>query len=139
MGWLDELRIYDRGLDQNEVTRVFEGDFLNDGFIDFLAIEKPVVETQSPIDVTPSKATMRVEVLSIGGEIETVNLSADTDFKSDTFVRFRHGSQLITDDFSNGEVIDEWSDLTGSGKHFENMSGDPRVLLSGIKQAGDQF
>ena len=28
---------------------------------------------------------MRVEVLSIGGEIETVNLSADTDFKSDTF------------------------------------------------------
>ena len=54
MGLLDELRIYDRGLDQNEVTKVFEGDFLNDGFIDFLAIEKPIVETQSPIDVTPS-------------------------------------------------------------------------------------
>jgi hypothetical protein len=135
MGTLDELRIYGRGLDANEVASIYAGDFVNDGFLDFYAIEKPVVITQSPLDVTPSQATMRVEVQSIGGEIETVNLSSDTNFNKDTFSTLQawfSGFELV-DNFANGEEIDVWEDLSGSGKNFENVSGDPRVLLSGLK------
>ena len=38
-GFFDELRIYDRGIDEFEVTQVFD-DTENEGFLDFLAIEK---------------------------------------------------------------------------------------------------
>ena len=50
MGAMDELRIYGRGLNANEVSKIHSGDFVNQGFLDFYAIEKPVVFTQSPLD-----------------------------------------------------------------------------------------
>ena len=85
--------------------------------------------------MTPSQATMRVEVQSIGGEIETVNLSSNTSFNKDTFSTLQawYSGFELSEQFANGEEIDEWEDLSGTGNDFNNVSGDPRVLLSGLK------
>ena len=135
MGSLDELRIYDRGLDANEVQNIFDGDFLNDGFLDFLAIEKPQILTQTAIDVTPAQATMRVEVQSIGGDVQNINSTTDYSFKRSTFETLQgwYSGYNLADSFSNGEIIGNWEDISGGGRDFENVSGDPRVLLSGLK------
>ena len=52
-GFLDDLRIYDRGFDAGEVAEIFEGDYTNNGYLDFLAIDKPDIITKSAIDVSP--------------------------------------------------------------------------------------
>ena len=117
------------------MLNIFEGDFRNDGFLDFLAIEKPQILTQTAIDVTPSQATMRVEVQSIGGEVQTVNTSSDFSFKGNTFETLQgwYSGYSLADDYNNGEILSSWSDISGGGRNFENVSGDPRVLLSGLK------
>ena len=134
-GFFDELRIYDRGIDEFEVTQVFDGDSENEGFLDFLAIEKPSIITLSAVDVMPTEATMRVEVQSIGGDIEYIDSSADFTFRQDTFeiLQAWYSSYSLANDFSNGEIIESWTDQSGSGKDLNNFSGDPRVLLSGLK------
>jgi hypothetical protein len=83
-GLLDELRIYDRGLVEGDVNLIFNGDSLNEGFLEFRAIEKPVVVSKSPIDILPTQATLRAEVISIGGEVNTVRTVTDQSFKTDT-------------------------------------------------------
>ena len=40
---------------------------------------------------------------------------------------------VLANDFSNGEIFESWTDQSGSGKDLNNFSGDPRVLLSGLK------
>ena len=135
VGSVDELRIYDRGLDASEVLKVFDGDFLNDGFLDFLAIEKPQIITQTAIDVTPTQATMRVEVQSIGGEVESIESTSDFSFKGNTFETLQgwYSAYELANNYNNGETISDWQDISGSDRNFENVSGDPRVLLSGLK------
>ena len=39
----------------------------------------------------------------------------------------------LADDFIDGENIAQWSDLSGGDNHFDNVSGDPTVFLSGLK------
>ena len=41
----------------------------NQGFLDFIAIEKPSIATLRPSSVLPDQAIMQMEVLSIGGEL----------------------------------------------------------------------
>ena len=43
----------------------------------------------------------------------------------------------LADDYNNGEILSSWSDISGGGRNFENVLGDPRVLLSGLK--GNRF
>ena len=134
-GFLDDLRIYERGLDAVEVVNVFEGDFTNNGYLDFLAIEKPEIVTKSAIDVSPDGATLRLEVLSIGGEIEEQSLSNSFSFELNTFETLQawYSTIDLAQNYNNGEKINDWLDLSGSNKHFDNVSGDPTVLLSGLK------
>ena len=94
-GFLDDLRIYERGLDAVEVVNVFEGDFTNNGYLDFLAIEKPEIVTKSAIDVSPDGATLRLEVLSIGGEIEEQSLSNSLVLNKILLKPYRHGIQPL--------------------------------------------
>ena len=119
----------------HEVVNVFEGDFTNNGYLDFLAIEKPEIVTKSAIDVSPDGATLRLEVLSIGGEIEEQSLSNSFSFELNTFETLQawYSTIDLAQNYNNGEKINDWLDLSGSNKHFDNVSGDPTVLLSGLK------
>ena len=68
--------------------------------------------------------------------MKPVDLSSDTNFNKDTFSTLQawfSGFELV-DNFANGEEIDVWEDLSGSGKNFDNVSGDPlffSVVLKG--------
>ena len=132
---MDDLRIYDRGLDAGEVAEIFEGDYTNNGYLDFLAIDKPDIITKSAIDVSPGGATLRVEVLGIGGDIEEKSLSNSFSFEQNTFETLQAWFSAfdLADDFIDGENIAQWSDLSGGDNHFDNVSGDPTVFLSGLK------
>ena len=112
-GDIDEVRIYDRGLGIDEVEKIYAGDFQNEGFIDFIAIDKPVITTLKPSGVLPDQAIMQMEVLSIGGEIfesETIDLT----FRSDTFPGMEawYSAQDTGSPLDNGDVISNWSDLS---------------------------
>ena len=114
-------------MDAVEVVNVFEGDFTNNGYLDFLAIEKPEIVTKSAIDVSPDGATLRLEVLSIGGEIEEQSLSNSFSFELNTFETLQawYSTIDLAQNYKNGEKINDWQDLSGN-KHFDNVSGIPR-------------
>ena len=135
LGNVDELRIYDRGLTNVEVSEVYNGDYTNNGSLDFLAIRKASVFAVSAVDVMPTQATMRVDVESIGGEVQVVDESLDLSFKTSTFDTMQawFSSYNLSTEVQNGGQISFWTDLSGSGKHFENSSGDPSVKHDGIK------
>ena len=57
-GHVDEFRIYDRGLSALEITEINEGDSINDGSLEFLAIKKADVFTMTATDILPTKATI---------------------------------------------------------------------------------
>ena len=142
-GLIDELRIYDRGLISQEVDQVFNGDSQNDGFLEFLAIEKPIVQTKSAIDILPSQATLRAEVLSIGGTVTTVNSVVDRSFRVDSISGMAawYSAQDMNGDnvedlgqvLSNGDIVTEWRDGSGKQRSMLNTSGNPRFYTSALK------
>ena len=142
-GDLDELRIYDRGITNGEAGSVFNGDSLNQGFLEFRAIEKPVVLTKSPIDILPTQATLRAEVVSIGGKITTTQTSVDQSFKIDTVAGLTawYSAQDMNGDnvedlgqvLSNGDIVTEWRDGSGKQRNMLSTSGNPRFYTSALK------
>ena len=142
-GLIDELRIYDRGLISQEVAKVFNGDSQNDGFIEFLAIQKPIVQTKTPIDILPNQAILRAEVLSTGGTVTTVNSVVDRSFKVDSISGMAawYSAQDMNGDnvddlgqvFSNGDIVTEWRDGSGKQRSMLNTSGNPRFYTSALK------
>ncbi|MGY8714481.1 MAG: LamG-like jellyroll fold domain-containing protein, partial [Verrucomicrobiia bacterium] len=142
-GHLDELRIYDRGLPEPDVISIFNGDSLNEGFLEFRAIEKPVVLTKSPINILPTQATLRAEVVSIGGEITTTQSVVDQTFKIDTITGLSawYSAQDMNGDnvedlgqvLSNGDVVSEWRDGSGKQRNMLSTSGNPRFYTSALK------
>ncbi len=134
-GRIDEVRIYDRGLDPDEVVRIHDGDFANQGFLEFIAIDKPTISALRPTGVLPDQAIMQVEVLSIGGEIHQFEETIDLTFKSDTFSGMQawYSSQDTGSSLENGEVMTNWLDLSGKARHMGYTSGNPRYLDSALK------
>ena len=142
-GLLDELRIYDRGLVEGDVNLIFNGDSLNQGFLEFRAIEKPVVLTKSALGVLPTQATLRAEVISIGGEITTVQTVTDQSFKTDTVPGLSawYSAQDMNGDnvedlgqvLSNGDIVSSWRDGSGKQRNMLNTSGNPRFYISALK------
>ena len=134
-GDIDEVRIYDRGLGIDEVEKIYAGDFQNEGFIDFIAIDKPVIATLKPSGVLPDQAIMQMEVLSIGGEIFESTETIDLTFRSDTFPGMEawYSAQDTGSPLDNGDVISNWSDLSGKGRDMGYTSGNPRFLNSALK------
>ena len=134
-GHVDEFRIYDRGLSALEITEINEGDSINDGSLEFLAIKKADVFTMTATDILPTKATMRVNVESIGGEIEVLDKTLDLSFSTETFSTLQgwYSTHGMGSDYKHGEQVGVWSDLSGGERHFDNSSGDPRILHDGIK------
>jgi alpha-tubulin suppressor-like RCC1 family protein len=41
-----------------------------------------------------------------------------------------HSALVIEGNPANGDAITKWNDLSGKGRHFENVSGDPRLVVS---------
>ena len=134
-GEIDEVRIYDRGLGSDEVQAIYNGDFQNEGFLEFIAIEKPVISTLRPSGVLPDQAIMQVEVLSIGGEIMETEETIDLTFKADTFSGMQawYSAQDTGSPLENGETITNWLDLSGNGHDMGYTSGNPRYLDSALK------
>ena len=142
-GFVDEIRVYDRGLSESEVNLIFGGDSLNEGFIEFLAINKPVVLTKSPTNVLPFQATLRAEVLSNGGEVTVSQSVVDLSFKVDTFSGLAgwYSAQDMDGDniedlglvLSNGDVVTEWMDGSGKQRNMLGVSGNPRFFNSALK------
>ena len=83
-------------LSENEVNAIFQGDSENEGFIQFRAIEKPVVITKSPTNVLPTQATLRVDVTSIGGQVDVISTVVDESFQGFYSWAFLPGIQLRT-------------------------------------------
>ena len=142
-GQLDDLRIYDRGLSESEVLEVFAGDVPNDGFIEFLGIEKPVLETRNPLEVMPTHATLRAEIFSIGGLVTTTETVIDRSFKPDTIegMAVWYSAQDmngdLTDDLGqvlgNGATVSEWKDGSGNGRDMTAIQGDPTYYISALE------
>ena len=78
---IDGLRIYDRGLSENEINQLFLGDVNNSGVIEYRAIKKPEVRTLSALDARPQSVILRAELTSIGGDISESTSSIDLGFK----------------------------------------------------------
>ena len=129
-GMVDELRIYGRGLTGLEVSQVYQGDFSNKGFLEFLAIDKPIVATRKPTGVLPSQAIMQVEVLSIGGEVTEYEETIDLTFKSDTIPGMQawYNAGNTGSSLANGAVIENWQDTSGYGRDMGFTSGNPPFL-----------
>jgi hypothetical protein len=142
-GELDDFRIYDRGLANSEVNSIFSGDVPNDGFLEFLGIEKPDVETKSAIEVMPSQAIMRAEINSIGGTVTITETTTDRSFKPDTiegmaaWFSAQDMNGDLTEDIGsvlgNGELVNTWNDASGNGRHMSNTLGDPTYYLSSFE------
>ncbi|MBT5717319.1 MAG: LamG domain-containing protein, partial [Opitutae bacterium] len=142
-GYVDEVRVYDRGLSEAEAGLIFAGDSSNEGFIEFLSIKKPVVLTKSPTNVLPSQATLRAEVVSTGGEIIVTRSVVDLSFKVDTFSGLAgwYSAQDMNGDnvedqgslLSNGDVVTEWMDGSGKQRNMLGVSGNPRFFNSALK------
>ena len=107
--------------------------FSNEGFIDFIAIDKPVIATPKP-SYYPIR-NMQMEVLSIGGEIFESTETIDLTFRSDTFPGMEawYSAQDTGSPLDNGDVISNWSDLSGKGRDMGYTSGNPRFLNSALK------
>ena len=142
-GSLDNLRVYDRGLSKREVESIFLGDSPNDGFIEFIAIEKPTIRTLSPTDVLPTQAVLRAELLSIGGDLKTSSVSSDKSFSYESIsgmqawysVQDMDGDNVIDngDVLSNGDQVIQWMDSSGHGRNMVYTSGNPRFYSSALK------
>ena len=142
-GQLDDFRVYDRGLPDTEVAHIFSGDVPNDGFLEFLGIEKSGVETINPIDVMPSRATLRAAINSIGGKVTITETVTDRSFKPDTIEGMAAWFSAqdmdgdLTEDMGsvlgNGELVNTWSDASGNGRHMTRTLGDPTFYLSSFE------
>ena len=126
--------IYDRGLDAGEVAEIFEGDYTTNGYLDFLAIDKPDIITKSAIDVSPGGATYGSKFLVL---VEISKRKAYQILLALSKIHLKHckhGFQPLTWLMISSTVrICTWSDLSGGDNHFDNVSGDPTVFLSGLK------
>ncbi|MBT7650562.1 MAG: hypothetical protein HN553_06280, partial [Opitutae bacterium] len=141
-GQLDNLRIYDRGLVETEVISIYDGDSPNDGFLEFLAIEKAEVQTLSPVNVLPTQATIRAEVLSIGGEINLAESIVDKSFSIESIPGMQawYSVQDLDGDniddqgniLSNGDQIIQWMDGSGQSRNMAYTSGNPRFYSSAL-------
>ena len=69
------------------------------------------------------------------GEIEVLDKTLDLSFSTETFSRLQgwYSTHGMGSDYKHGEQVGVWSDLSGGERHFDNSSGDPRLLLDGIK------
>ena len=142
-GQLDEFRVYDRGLDESEVLEIVAGDAPNDGFLEFLGIERPIVETRNPIDVMPTRAILRAEVDSIGGLVTRTETVIDRSFKPDTiagmvawFSAQDMNADLVEDNgqvLGNGQTVTEWKDASGNGRDMTGTRGDPSYYVSSFE------
>ncbi|MDA8823656.1 LamG domain-containing protein, partial [Opitutales bacterium] len=141
-GQLDNLRIYDRGLVEAEVISIYDGDSPNDGFLEFLAIEKAEVQTLSPVNVLPTQATIRAEILSIGGEVNLAESIVDKSFSIESIpgmqawysVQDLDGDNIDDqgDILSNGDQIIQWMDGSGQSRNMAYTSGNPRFYSSAL-------
>ena len=142
-GMLDDLRIYDRGISNIEISSIFEGDSENEGFLEFLAIERPEVQTLSPIDVLPTQATLRAEISSIGGEVKLIENILDRSFTYGSLPGMQawYSAQDMKGDnlddaghvLSNGDQVIQWMDGSGQTRNMLYTSGNPRFYSSALK------
>ena len=97
-----------------EITEINKGDSINDGSLEFLAIKKADVVTMTATDILPTKATMRVNVQSIGGEIEVLDKTLDLSFSTETFSTLQgwYSTHGMGSDYKHGEQVGVWSDLS---------------------------
>ena len=134
-GLIDELRVYDRGLGADEIAMIHDGDFANEGFLEFIAIDKPVILTHSPLGVLPDLATMQVEVLSIGGDVYEFEETIDLTFNADSFPGMQawYSAEDTGSPLDNGDVISSWIDLSGNSRDMGSTSGNPRYFDSALQ------
>ncbi len=131
-GLIDDLRVYDRGLTAEEMSKLFLGDVNNSGVIEYRAIQKPAVRTLSALDARPQSVILRAEVTSIGGDLLISSNSSDNSFQKGTISGLQawYAAQSIAG--ANGASISSWKDESGYGRDFENVEGNPRLLSFGL-------
>ncbi|MBC8348793.1 MAG: putative Ig domain-containing protein, partial [Verrucomicrobia bacterium] len=141
-GLLDEFRIYDRGLTQEEVTQVYDGDMINTGVVSLHAIELPQIVTTPATDVFPERATLNANVLSTGGVITVIDEIRDLTFNAGTapgIVGWYSASDMDGDakddlglTYRNGAVVTSWKDSSGFMRDMVSSSGDPTYSMFGL-------
>ena len=132
-GKIDEVRIYNRGLNEFEAENIWLGDFSNSGSLEYRAIEEPKIKTLSAIDARPDSVVLRAEVLSLGGEEQNKTTTTQTKFDQYTFEGMQGWYSSLAIPLSNGQTITRWNDDSGKNRHFLFNQGNPRLLTFGLK------
>ena len=131
-GLIDDLRIYDRGLSENEINQLFLGDVNNSGVIEYRAIKKPEVRTLSALDARPQSVILRAELTSIGGDISESTSSIDLSFQKGTISGLQAWYTAENIVVNNGATVTKWKDRSDYQRNFENVEGNPRLLAFGL-------
>ena len=139
---MDEVRIYDRGLTEEEVSQVYDGDMINTGVVSLHAIELPQIVTTPATDVFPEKATLNANVLSTGGVITVIDEIRDLTFNAGTapgIVGWYSASDMDGDakddlglTYQNGAVVTSWKDSSGFMRDMTSTSGNPTYSMFGL-------
>ena len=111
--------------------------------MEFLAIERPEVQTLSPIDVLPLKATLRAEISSIGGEVKLIENILDRSFTYGSLPGMQawYSAQDMNGDnlddagnvLSNGDQVIQWMDGSGQTRNMLYTSDDKILLFNALK------
>ncbi|MBT7742505.1 MAG: hypothetical protein HN727_11945, partial [Opitutae bacterium] len=141
-GLLDEVRIYDRGLTEEEVSQVYDGDMVNTGVVSLHAIELPQIVTTPATDVFPERATLNANVLSTGGVITVIDEIRDLTFNAGTapgITGWYSASDMDGDTkddlgltYQNGAVVTSWKDSSGFMRDMTSTSGNPTYSMFGL-------
>ena len=129
---IDDLRIYDRGLSENEINQLFLGDVNNSGVIEYRAVKKPEVRTLSALDARPQSVILRAELTSIGGDISESTSSIDLSFQKGTISGLQAWYTAENIVVNNGATVTKWKDRSDYQRNFENVEGNPRLLAFGL-------
>ena len=78
---------------------------------------------------------MKVEVVSVGGEVYESEETIDLTFKIDSFPGMQawYSAENTGSPLQNGATISSWIDLSGNGRDMGSTSGNPRFFSSALK------